>query len=75
MSIFKDVLSELFSMFVADAWLTAGILAIVVIAALLIGATSLPPLVGGGFLLLGCIGVLFLSIRRAAVRAMSGTIR
>ena len=75
MSIFKDVLSELFSMFVADARLTAGILLIVVIAALLIGTTNLPPLAGGVFLLLGCIAVLFLSGRRAAVRAMSDATR
>ncbi len=68
MNIFKDVLAELFSMFVADARLTASILATVSVAALLVGATRLPPLAGGAFLLLGCIAVLFLSVRREAMR-------
>ena len=66
MNILKDVLSELFSMFVADARLTAAILATVALAAVLIDATSLPPVAGGLLLLLGCIAVLFLSVRREA---------
>ncbi len=70
MNILKDVLLELFSMFVADARLTAAILAIVAITALLIGATGLSPLVGGLFLLLGCIAVLFLSVKREAARRL-----
>jgi len=68
MNILKDVFSELFSMFVADARLTAAILATVALAALLIAATSLPPLAGGLVLLLGCIAVLFFSVRREAKR-------
>ena len=71
MNILKDVLSELFSMFVADARLTATILATVALAAVLIDATSLPPLAGGLVLLLGCIAVLFLSVRREAKRRAS----
>lgn len=67
MSILKDVLMELFSMFVADARLTAAILAMVAVAALMIDGTNLPPLLGGLFLLIGCIVVLFLSIRREAI--------
>ncbi len=70
MNILKDVLSELFSMFVADVWLTAAILVMVAVAALMIDATELPPLVGGLFLLLGCIAVLFLSVRREAARRL-----
>lgn len=69
MTILKDILAELFSMFVADARLTAAILAAVLVAALLIDATDLPPLVGGGFLPVACIAVLLRSVRReAAVR-------
>ena len=68
MNILKDVFLELFSMFVADARLTATILATIVLAAALIGATSLPALAGGLVLLLGCIAVLFLSVRREAKR-------
>ena len=71
MNILKDVLIELFSMFVADARLTAAILAIVVVAALIIDATDLSPLVGGAFLMVGCITVLFLSVRREANRRMA----
>lgn len=71
MNILKDVLAELFGMFVADARLTTAILAIVAIAALLIDATRLPHLVGGVVLLVGCIAVLFLSVKREAARRAS----
>ncbi len=68
MSILKDVLSELFKMFVSDARLTAAILAVVVITAVLIDATALPALISGLTLLGGCIAVLLLSVRREARR-------
>ncbi len=68
MNILKDVLSELFSMFVADAQLTTAILATVAVAALLINATHLSALVGGAALLFGCVTVLVLSVRREATR-------
>ncbi len=71
MNILKDVLSELFSMFVADARLTGAILATVVVAALLIDLIRLPNLVGGAVLLVGCIAVLFLSVMREATRRES----
>ena len=66
MTIAKDVLSEVLSMFVSDARLTGAILGSVLIAAVLISATSLPPLVGGIFLVLACVVVLVQSVRRAA---------
>lgn len=66
MSILRDVLSELFKMFVSDARLTASLLGLVVIVSLLIEATPLPPLAGGGVLLLGSIAILVASVRRAA---------
>ena len=68
MNILKEVLSELLSMFVADARPAAAILVIVVIAALLINATSLPTLAGDVIFLVGCVIVLFLSVRREAAR-------
>ena len=68
MNILKEVLSELLSMFVADARPTAAILVIVAVAALLINATSLPTLAWGVILLVGCVIVLFLSVRREAAR-------
>jgi Flp pilus assembly protein TadB len=55
-------------MFVGDAWLTAAILATVLVAAALNFGTSLPPLVGGVALLLGCLSVLVISVRREARR-------
>jgi len=67
-NILKDVLSELFGMFVTDVRLTVAILATVSVAALLINATHLPPLTGGAILLLGCVTVLFFSVRREAVQ-------
>ena len=66
MTILKDVVSELFSMFVSDARLTAAILAIVLVTAALIDWLPLPHLVGGAFLLFGCVAVLVLSVRREA---------
>ncbi len=71
MTILKDVFSELFSMFVADARLTAAILALVALCALLIRATTLPPVWGGVLLLVGCIAVLLLTVRREAKRRQS----
>lgn len=72
MNILKDVLSELFSMFVADARLTVAILAMVAVASGFIKATNLPPVVGGVFLLFGCIAVLFVSVRREAIHRAVG---
>lgn len=63
MSILKDVLAELLKMFVSDARLTAAILAVVAVTAALNRATSLSSLVGGGFLLVGCIAVLVTVVR------------
>jgi hypothetical protein len=68
MNILKDVLAELFKMFVGDARLTGAILGIVAIAAALVRGTALPTLVGGCVLLAGCIAVLLLSVRREARR-------
>lgn len=68
MSILRDVLSELFKMFVSDARLTATILALVLIAAVLIDATALPAVIGGLVLLGGCLAVLALSVWREARR-------
>lgn len=67
MNIIKDVLAELLSMFVGDARLTASILAVVGLSAMLIAFQWLQPLVGGVFLLFGCILVLVAAVRREAV--------
>jgi len=66
MTILKDVLAELFGMFVADARLTAAILALVAISAVLIEGIGVSPLTGGLFLLVGCLLVLIGAVVRFA---------
>jgi len=65
MSILKEVLSELFGMFVGDAWLSIAILVVVAASAgLARGAGS--PLLAGAVLLVGCVLVLLGAVARAA---------
>lgn len=73
MSILKDVLFELFGMFVSDALVTVAILTMVLIAAALIDGTALPPLAGGAVLLAGCIAVLVVGVCREASRRGAAT--
>ena len=68
MSILKDVLAELFGMFVADRRLTAAILGIVAVAAGLIDIAGLDPLIAGSVLLAGCIAVTIAAVMSAARR-------
>lgn len=68
MSILRDVLAELFSMFVGDARLTAAILAVVGFTAVLISLASLSGIAAGAILLCGSLAVLILSVRREAIR-------
>lgn len=68
MTILKDVLVELFGMFVSDGWLSLGILLLVAGAAGLIELVGIDPLIGGGLLLAGCLVVVIESVRRAARR-------
>ncbi|MCR8722937.1 hypothetical protein [Frigidibacter sp. ROC022] len=65
MSILRDVLAELFGMFVADLRLTLAVLAVVALAAVLALRLGQPELAGGE-LLLGCLAVLAASVLRAA---------
>jgi hypothetical protein len=67
-SILKDVLAELLGMFMADARLTAAILAVVAMAAGLIDVAGVEPLIGGGVLLAGCLGVTIAAVLWAARR-------
>lgn len=56
MNILKDVLLELFSMFVSDRWLATAILALVALCAVL--ARNFESLVVGATLLVGCLAIL-----------------
>jgi hypothetical protein len=67
MTILKDVIAELFGMFVGDARLTAAILMVVAIAASLVGLAGISPLIAGGVLLAGCLAVLIGAVLRAAI--------
>lgn len=73
MTILKDVLAELFGMFVADARLTMAILVVVATSAGLIDIAGVAPLVGGSVLLTGCLCVMVAAVlwsaRREAARS------
>jgi len=64
MNIIQEVVSELFSMFMADARMTLTTLGLVALAAAFIRFTSVDPIWAGGVLLLGCI----LNVVNAAMR-------
>lgn len=66
MTILKDVLAELFGMFLGDARLSAAIFAVVALAAGLIDLAGLDPLIGGGVLLVGCLAVMVTAVLRTA---------
>lgn len=68
MTVFKDLFSELVSMFVGDTRLSAAILAIVAVAAGTTSIESVDHLLGGAILLGGCllllVGVVYMTARR-----------
>lgn len=66
MTILKDVLAELFGMFLGDARLSAAILVVVAVAAGVIRLAGAPPLLGGAILLAGCLAVMIGAVLRAA---------
>jgi len=68
MTILRDVFSELFSMFVSDAWLTA-VLALVAFAAFLIDVVHADAIIAGGALLFGSLALVVGSVHRGAVRS------
>lgn len=69
MSLLREVLAELLGMVVADAFLSAAVLAVVGAAAALLDIAHAAPLLGGGVLVAGCPAVLVASVRAAARRA------
>ena len=70
MEILKEVLAELFSMFVTDARLTLSTLALVLVVAAFTVGLGLQPLIGGLVLLVGCIGIVVeATIRETQKRA------
>jgi uncharacterized membrane protein YhaH (DUF805 family) len=68
MNILRDAAGNLLKMFVGDAWLTVGILAVVTLTGLLTESGAVRPLVGGAFLFVGCVVVLLMSVALAGRR-------
>jgi len=66
MSIIGDVFTELFAMFLADAWLSLATLLLVAIVSGLVVGLQIEPLLAGGVLLLGCLGILVATASREA---------
>ena len=69
MTIFSEVLAELFSMFLGDARLSLAILLVVAASAALVDLAGAAPLVGGAVLLVGCLGTVLGAVLHAARRA------
>ena len=70
MEIIKDVLAELFSMFVTDARLTLATLLLVALAAILIVVLQVNTFIGGGVLLIGCFAIVIeATVRETKARA------
>lgn len=68
MNIVRDVLAELFGMFLGDARLAGSILVVVAVCAALIDIAGVTPLVAGLVLLTGCLVVLVGAVLTAARR-------
>src|SRR3546814_19126966 len=66
MTIFKDVFSELVSMFLGDARMSGATLAVVAVAAGLIDLAHVEPLISGGVLLIGSPVVVLVAVRFSA---------
>jgi hypothetical protein len=62
MNMLREVIVGLLKMFVGDAWLAAGTLAVVLLTGLLLQTSAVRPLTGGAFLFLGCGVVLLASV-------------
>ena len=68
MNLVRDVVGELISMFLGDARLSAGVVAVVALSALLIDVLGVEPLIGGAVLVVGCLAVLVGAVMSAARR-------
>jgi hypothetical protein len=66
MTVLKEVVAELISMFVGERRLTIAVLTLVAGAGCLANFTDLDPLVGGTMMLLGCLILLIESVWRSA---------
>jgi hypothetical protein len=66
MTMLKEIVVELISMFMGDARLTVAVLALAAATAVLIELAGVDPLGAGGVLLVGCLGLLVENVCRSA---------
>ena len=66
MTVLREVVAELITMFVAERRLTIAVLGVVTVAGYLANFTDLDPLVAGTMMLLGCLILLIESVWRSA---------
>ncbi|MBZ9701601.1 MULTISPECIES: hypothetical protein [unclassified Mesorhizobium] len=66
MNVSRLAAKEFFGMFVDDGSLALLALVLVAVITAVVKLLALPPLLGGGLLLLGCLAILLQSVRRAA---------
>ena len=66
MNILREVGGKVLKMFVADAWLTVGILTVVTLTGLLMRFGEVQSLIVGAILFLGCVVVLVAGVALAA---------
>jgi uncharacterized protein YjiS (DUF1127 family) len=67
MTLLKDVLAELVGMFIGDALLSSAIIAVVAFSAGCIKLIGIEPLIAGGVLLVGCLAIILIAVRHAAL--------
>ncbi|WP_172332566.1 MULTISPECIES: hypothetical protein [Alphaproteobacteria] len=65
MKLVREILAELYGLFVDDGWLALQVLAVVFLCALAVGRFGVSPFAAGGFLIVGCMVILMLSLRRS----------
>jgi hypothetical protein len=68
MNMLRNVAHELIGLFVDDGAFAVAILAVVILAAVAAALPPEQPLITGAILLLGCLGVLSISVAKAARR-------
>jgi hypothetical protein len=66
LNILSIILRELLGLFIDDEFLAVALLAVVALASSLILLAEAPPLLAGGMLLVGCLGVLTVSVIRGS---------
>jgi len=71
MSLIREIVAELSSMFAADGRLALGALIVIAIAAILVSALPTHPLAAGVVLLVGCLAILVAAADREAKRRAS----